>query len=549
MEFSAWLWCAMQVTSPFMTTNGMKKLLCEFADDLQGKFSAVTAGEPENQLRGPIEQFLQKCGESLDIKVTLIGETPLKSGPGSGPKSGTAKPDFGVECQGLLCGYLELKAPGKGANTAHYKGHDLRQWKHFSLLPNILYSDGREFALYREGEMTRHVRFDGLPDEQGKKAISADNAKKLAALLRDFLHWEPLVPKTAKQLAQYLAPLCEMLRNDVVEALSNGSEPVKNVARDWREYLFPGANDAQFADGYAQTVTFSLLLARSLGSNTLNLSDAVETLGKENPLLSRALQILTEQSIKKDLYASLNMLQRVINQVPTGTMSGKRRDPWLHFYEDFLEKYDPKLRKQHGVYYTPVEVVQAQVRFVDDLLRNRFGKEFGFADGGVSVLDPAVGTGTYLLGIIEHAMEVVRKKENATTQPARASLLATNLYGFEIMVAPYAVAILRLSKMLGEYDANVPADGVQIMLHNAMESPNEPLPELPGFYQPIGVEHKRAKRIKETVPILVTLGNPPYGRHEKAAKENLTMSGGWVRHGDSTSDNDPILNDFTESCQ
>ena len=540
----------MRVTSPPMTTNSMKKLLCDFADDLQGKFSAVTVGEPENQLRGPIEQFLQKCGESLDIKVTLIGETTLKSEPepesGSGPKSGTAKPDFGVECQGLLCGYLELKAPGKGANTTHYRGHDRSQWEHFRLLPNILYSDGREFALYREGEMTRHVRFDGLPDEQGKKAISADNAKKLAALLRDFLHWEPLVPETAKQLAQYLAPLCRMLRDDVVAALQNGSEPVKNVARDWREYLFPGASDQEFADDYAQTVTFSLLLARSLGSETLDLYKAEEAVARESLLLCRAMEILTEQSVKKDLHTSLNMLQRVINQVSADTMDGKRRDPWLHFYEDFLEKYDPDMRRKQGVYYTPVEVVQAQVSLVDDLLKRKFGKPLGLAEGGVVVLDPAVGTGTYLLGIAEHAMSEVARIEGTAAQPARASLLSTNLHGFEIMVAPYAMATLRLSRMLRQYGGHTHIHGTNVMLHNTLEAPNEKMPEFPQFYQPLGEEHRRAKHLKAEIPILVVMGNPPYHRHDMATEENRTRTGGWIRFGETGTGEDAILNDFTE---
>lgn len=214
--------------------------------------------------------------------------------------------------------------------------------------------------------------------------------------------------------------------------------------------------------------------------------------------------------------------------------------------EDFLAEYDPQLRKDAGAYYTPVEVVQGQVRLVDDLLRRKLNKRHGFATGGVNVLDPAVGTGTYLLGVIEHVMEEVRKTEGKGAMPARADLLGAHLYGFEIMVGPYAVAALRMTRMLYQYGGHPPADGVQIMLNNTLESPYEKIPELPLLYQPIGLEHKRAKRVKESVPVLVCLGNPPYDRHAAATLENRAMMGGWVRWGETEDGRDSILNDFIE---
>ncbi|GAG43738.1 unnamed protein product, partial [marine sediment metagenome] len=115
-------------------------------------------------------------------------------------------------------------------------------------------------------------------------------------------------------------------------------------------------------------------------------------------------------------------------------------DPWLHFYEDFLAVYDSKLRKDAGAYYTPVEVVRAQVRLVDDLLVNRLHKPLGFADPSVVTLDPAAGTGTYLLGVIQHALGKVEAEQGAGAVPGQATTLAANLYGFELMVGPYAVS-------------------------------------------------------------------------------------------------------------
>lgn len=516
----------------------MRSALERFAETVRQKFASHVSGEPEDQLRAPFEQLLLDAGNHLGVQVLAIGETLLDNRGG--------KPDFGISANRLLCGYAELKAPGKGADTSTYAGHDKRQWERFRDIPNVLYCDGREFALYRNGKQERLLRLDGDPRSQGTAAVGTESAKGFDALIRDFLAWEPIVPSTSAQLAEYLAPLCRILRDDVLVSLKAKAPGVVAAANDWRRYLFPGADDDRFADAYAQTVTFSLLLARSNGSDTLFLDEAIASLTHANSLLSRALQVLTDPLVKEHLSTSLSLLQRVINAVPTGTMSGGRRDPWLHFYEDFLSEYDPKLRKDAGAYYTPVEVVQAQVRIADDLLRTRMKKPMGFATGGVNVLDPAVGTGTYLLGIVEHAMAAVENSEGKGAVPARADVLGSALYGFEIMVGPYAVAALRLTRMLQQYGGHVPGDGAQVMLSNTLESPHEKIPELPLLYQPIGLEHKRAKRVKDTVPILVCLGNPPYDRHAAVTDENKPMFGGWVRWGEAKDGKDAILNDFIE---
>lgn len=511
--------------------------LCQFAEAIKQKFSTHISGEPEDQIRAPFEQLVGDMAKALGIAgIIPVGETRLANGIG--------RPDYSVAREKLTCGYVELKAPGKGADASQFSGHDKKQWARFSNLPNIVYSDGHHFSLYRTGELIHRCSLAQDPRQAGQLAVDADSSEQLLRLLRDFFEWEPIVPSNAKQLATYLAPLCRTLRDDALDTLKNNVPAVVSAARDWRNYLFPGANDAQFADAYAQTVTFSLLLARSNGSDTLFIDDAVASLTHASSLLSRALQVLTDPLVKEHLGATLDMLMRVINKVPTGTMSGGRRDPWLNFYEDFLAEYDPKLRRDAGAYYTPVEVVKAQVCIVDDLLKTRFAKKFGFATGGVNVLDPAVGTGTYLLGVIEHTLEDVEKNEGPGAVAARADVLGGSLYGFEIMVGPYAVASLRLTRMLQQYGGHLPGDGTQIMLNNTLESPHEKIPELPSFYLPIGLEHKRAKRVKEAVPVLVCLGNPPYDRHEASTLENQAMTGAWVRWGESKNGQDAILKDF-----
>jgi len=516
----------------------MIKILHQFAETVGEKFSMPFSGDPEDQIRAPFETLIRQFGVYNNLVVTPIGETRLDDNLG--------RPDYGIAVAGLLCGHVELKAPGKGADPAKFKGHDKQQWERFKGLPNILYTDGRNWALYRSGEHVRNFVLEGDPAKLGTKSICSGDDDGLNIVIADFLTWNPVVPRTAKQLALYLAPLCRMLKDDVVDALRRGSPSMQSVARDWRNYLFPDADNKKFADSYAQTVTFALLLARSNGANTLVIDEAIHSLSAKNTLLGRALQVLTDDQVLEDVRASLGMLTRVIREIPSTTMTTGKRDPWLHFYEDFLQEYDPKLRKDAGAYYTPLPVVHAQVRLVDDILRNRMNKPMGFAEGGVTTLDPAVGTGTYLLAIVEEAMPRVIAEEGIGAGKARASLLAQNLFGFEIMVGPYAVAALRMTRLLQDFGAGIPQDGVQIFLSNTLESPFERMPELPMMYQAIGKEHQRAKRVKETVPVLVCIGNPPYDRHEKATPENRMSTGAWVRWGEAKDKKDAIFNDFIE---
>ena len=525
--------------------NDISGALRKFAADVTAK-SKPDIGAPEDQLRAPFEALMNTVGAETGKDVVCTGETPLPNLQG--------RPDYGVMVSGLLTGHVELKAPGKGVQQQKFTGHDKQQFNRFSQLPNILYTDGNDWALFRQGKMEgKRVRLSGDVSLDGAKSVGKQDAAKLLPLLTRFLEWKPVIPQDSggqidlRAFAKQLAPLCKFLRDDVLEALGNETSQLKHVAQGWRNLLFPQADDAQFADAYAQTVTFALLLARSLGAGKdetgLKPEDARDALQAQHNLLSAALQALTDPQVREELQAGLNSLSRLIGAVAPEELSGDT-DPWLFFYEDFLAEYDANLRRDAGVYYTPVEVVRAQVRMIDSLLSNQLEKPDGFADNGVTTIDPATGTGTYLLGIIEHSLNHIAKKYGPGAAKGHAAQLRSNLYGFEIMVGPYAVTELRVTKALQGY-GDTAAGGAQIYLTDTLESPNQK--PMQGYFEPalsLSQQHAAALEVKSAVNVLVCLGNPPYDRTPAA-----DAAGGWVRHGDEGVDDRPILEDFLEPAQ
>jgi len=519
------------------------KALQSFAETVHKKMSALVDGHPEDQLRSPLEIFLKEVGQATSQEIIAKGESKLHR---------LGIPDYAVLLDGVLQGYMELKETGKGVDPARYRGHDKNQWMRFKAIPNLIYCDGNDWVLYRNGERVgRAVRLSGDIASDGKKAIQKNDALALARLITDFITWNPIAPDEPEGLAALLAPLCRMLRDDVTDALTDNSSPLTAIANDWRQLLFPDASNARFADAYAQTVTFALLLAKSEGAAVTDIDDAVKKLYAKHTLLSKALEILTDPLAREEIPPSLKLLQRVVNAIPEKVMAnGKKEDPWLYFYEDFLAVYDPKMRKDSGVYYTPVEVVRAQVRLVDELLRERFDKQTGFADNDVITLDPAVGTGTYLLGVIDHALDRVEDEEGKGAVPGRASILAKNLFGFEIMVGPYSVSELRVSRALIDRGASLPKDGLGVYLTDTLESPFAKPIQLTTILREISNQHRLALRVKEKVPVFVCLGNPPYDRHDAADNSDphyKVRTGGWVRYGDENRPGEkPILKDFIE---
>ena len=513
-----------------------------FAADTTSKFAQHLTANPEDQLKGPVSAAVKAAGVALGgMQVEVVTEIQVAEVHG--------RPDMGVTVGGLLAGYIELKAPGKGGNPEKLTGEDKIQWEKFKNLPNLIYTDGNEWALYRSGTLVgKRIRLVGDVTEDGAKAVNAENAASLTEIFRDFLGWQPITPTTPRGLADLLAPLCRLLREEVVAALKNPASSLSSLANDWRAYFFPQADDPQFADAYAQTFTYALLLARVSGASDLSITQAVKTIRPGHRLLADTLKTLDNQDARDEIAVPLHLLERVITAVDASIFTQQRGDPWLYFYEDFLAAYDPKMRNDRGVYYTPLEVVRCQVRLVAELLEDRFDKEFSFVDEDVITLDPATGTGTYILAAMQHGLDQIAAVKGKGKRASAATTAANNMHAFELLVGPYAVAHLRLTQQVVSEGGTLPADGVHVYLADTLESPNaKPKDYLPLPYKQFGEEQLRAQKIKRDTAVLVCMGNPPYDRQTIDPDDpSQQRKGGWVRFGDPAQGNvkHAILDDF-----
>ena len=341
-----------------------------------------------------------------------------------------------------------------------------------------------------------------------------------------------------RDLAQTTARLCRLLRDEVTEQLALKSEALTSLAKDWRRLLFPDASDERFADGYAQAVTFGMLMARA---RKIKLSSGLDQVAKElsetSSLIGAALRLLTDNAEnKKTLKTALGTLTRVLDAVEWSKISKGDPDAWLYFYEDFLEAYDNHLRKQTGSYYTPPQVVGAMVNLVDEVITSpRFALHRGLASSAVTLADPATGTGTFLLGVLRRIAETIKNDEGPGAVKAAIQAALKRIIAFEIQLGPFAVAQLRILAEVVDVTGTSPPEPPRMFVTDTLGNPNEDEGWIPSFAKAIGDSRKQANKIKREEPITVVLGNPPY-------KERAKGLGGWVESGAAnTKDPAPLL--------
>jgi hypothetical protein len=498
-----------------------------FGAEVKAKLSNPAAiGQPEDQLRAPMEALIKALAEAVGQPAgltQLVGETKhAETG---------SRPDYSVTVNNALTGFIELKAPGKGADPRKFKDeHDKAQWTKFQRLPNLLYTDGTAFSLWRDGEREGPiVKLEGDVEEAGAKLTAPDG---LLALIHDFLTWTPIVPKSARELAPVAARLCRFLRDETLDAMQDSASPLLDLAEDWHLTLLPDASHERFADNYAQAVTFGLLMARSRG---LALNGDLDTIAKKlglDTLIGAALRSLSETAAVPS--SSIKALTRVLGVVDWNQISKGDPEAWLYFYETFLEVYDNKLRKLTGSYYTPPEVVTAMVRLADEALKapGRFGIHRGLADRQVHIADPAMGSGTYLLALVRHiAAEIERDQGSGAVAGAMAEAVK-RLYGFELQFGAFAVAQLRLIAEMLEIGATATP---QLFVTDTLGDPYEQDETGTGIGRQLSRSRVAANKIKQQQPITVVVGNPPY-------KEKMKGRGAWIENG--SANRSAILDDW-----
>ena len=484
------------------------------------------SGGPEDQLRAPFEQLLADLAELVNVPrkdVTAVGETSLGDLK--------TRPDYAITVRSTLVGHVELKAPGKGADPRKFRDpHDKSQWEKLRSLPNLLYTDGNSFSLWQDGELVAEVVT--LAGDIGSAGAKLGASPGLTGLFERFLRWDPVPPRTAKELAHISARLCRLLRDEVTEQLALKSEALTSLAEDWRKLLFPEADDATFTDGYAQAVTFGLLMARA---KDIRLATGFERVARElastSSLIGAALRLLTDNAENQaTLKTSLGTLTRVLDAVDWQKITKGRPDAWLYFYEDFLEVYDNALRKLTGSYYTPPEVVGSMVRLVDDVLRSpRFGQHAGLASPTVTLADPATGTGTFLLGVLRCIAERVEADEGKGAVKDAIDTAVQRLIAFEMQLGPFAVAQLRILAEIVDLTGAPPTVPARMFVTDTLGNPEDDEGYLPLIVQAIAKSRKEANKIKRDQPITVVIGNPPY-------KEKAKGRGGWVEGQDAVTE-------------
>lgn len=467
---------------------------------------------PEKSLYPHFERALRELAAELGHDVRIIQQYR---------QSEVGAPDFGVRFPSGSVSFVEAKAPDK--NLGRLTGHDRAQFERYKRLLNLIYTNYSELHLYQEGELRARAELVPAqclePRQSYATILSTHNVAPAMELLSRFLAFQIPPIRSVRGLAGHLAPAAWLVRDAVREAMETGPEdsPLHQIYGEFRDVLFYELDLARFADAYAQTLAYGLLLARQATETELTVQNIPTFIDyQRHRLLSATLTLLSQPPVVQMIGWTINNLVVVVNRVSSEILlvSETGPDPLLYFYEDFLEMYDPDLRKERGVYYTPPEVVNLQTRIIGHQLIHHFERPYGFADEMVQTLDPAVGTGTYLVSALKEGCKRVEQAMGADSVPDAASAMARRLYGFEILVGPYTVAHFRLASAIEESGGQM-AERLAILLTNTLLPP-EGQPETATRFafmsDALTDERLSADEVKARIPIMVILGNPPYRR-------------------------------------
>lgn len=512
----------------------MKEILSRYIELLNVSYS--TKETTEHSFRG---EFKMLCETSLNggvsqsmvcsktEKYTLINEPRRKS---------YGAPDYELLKGDVAIAFIEAKNIGdsdlRGLNDKKHKEQFDRYKKAIS---TIAFTDYLNIVLYENGEETLSACIGKIED--GKIVLNddeqqIDNFEKIMLRLGKA---EPQPIRSASVLAEKMAVKAKLVANILQNAMEKNETPedkdLLGKLKSFQDYLVHDMTESQFVDFYSQTVLYGLFVARinDKTPKTFSLLEAADLIPSINPFLKKIFKELALAHLHpfvKGIVEDLVLLFKVSDMNKVLRKYGK--DPMVHFYEDFLEAYNPKIREEFGVWYTPKEVVDFIVDSVDSLLKKSLGIEQGLADNSlvedgkwhkVQILDPATGTGTFLASAAEKIYENYKGQEGLWNDDVVKHIIP-RMNGFEYLMAPYTMAHLKLATALklSEVNAEIP-DRLNIFLTNSLEEdhPEETL----DFARYITDESNAASVIKRETPVMVVMGNPPY--NEKSANK-----GEWI---------------------
>ncbi len=463
---------------------------------------------------------LQQLIQQLQKGIVCVNEPKGSSGAGH--------PDMKVLLGETPLGFIETKDVGLDLTEIAETPQLKRYLEH---IPNLILTDYLEFRWYQNGNLADTVRLATVLGS-GKLRRHDQSGEALLTLLDNFLTADVKTVGSPKELAERMATLAKWVRRVIVESFEaeSAGQELHSQLRAFREVLLPDLDVPKFADMYAQTICYGLFAGKCNADPGIAFArdNAASYLPRTNPFLRKLFASIMAGDLNEKVQGALEAIIFLLDHSDIASILkdfGKRtrqEDPVVHFYETFLAAYDPKLRKTRGVYYTPEPVVSYIVHSVDWLLKDKFGKKEGLADPSVLVLDPACGTGTFLYHVIKLIHERVKAKgQYGTWSSYVQQSLLPRVFGFELLMAPYAVAHLKLGLLLQDTGYDFGSDErLGIFLTNTLEEAAKKSDVL--FAQYISDEANAATDIKRDKPIMVVLGNPPYANY------GMMNKGSWI---------------------
>ena len=469
------------------------------------------------------------------------------------------KPDFIVMKDNVPFGIIETKDVGKKLASSK---SDLGQLKrYYNSMSNVILTDYLEFRWY--------ARLEDKPSEkdeiieprtifhlatdlgQGKLKPDPQAEDNFAKLVDHFINAKVKTVSNPTELAERMASIACDIRDSLLKAMKDEhlEGDLHNELKAIRTDLLHTITEDQFADMYAQTICYGLFAARIEAGREIDWASASDHIPLTNPFLRRVFKEFRE-ILKENVTWATGTLINLLNKSDIEAIlkpekkTGFAKDPIFYFYEPFLSAYNPGLREKRGVYYTPEPVVSWIVKSVDILLEEKFGLKNGLATKErvtedipqLLILDPATGTGTFLYEVLNTIYKRLRTDKFGKLKDDEVQRdILERIYGFELMMAPYSIAHLKLGLLLKEHGYTFSNDRrLNIFLTNTLEPPafkQDPPGSL--FGKAVSDEVNSASEVKKVKPIMVVLGNPPYSGH--SANSDIE----WINRllkGEDTSD-------------